>query len=75
MRCAGCGRLYSDTRQFEQVRSLGLALMGLCACGKWIAINQIWRKVRDITPQQPGHERKRITSAHGERCYTQLTFF
>lgn len=69
VRCLGCGRLYSHPEQFEQVCSLGLALRGRCACGAWVTINQIWRKVREMRYQQI------TTNAHSAHSEQQLKLF
>lgn len=76
VRCLSCGREYSQTQQLEQVHSIGLALMGRCSCGSWVAINQIWRKVREISLQSSqASALQPSTHAHSAHRYKQLTLF
>jgi hypothetical protein len=53
IRCSKCQRAYTSLADFEQVRSLGLALKGLCRCGAWLSVGALWRK-------QPDAQNKRL---------------
>lgn len=53
--CFECGKEYRELSEFGELRSLGLALKGLCRCGQWIPANRLWR-ARERLAIQPEPE-------------------
>lgn len=53
IRCSKCQRAYTSLNDFEHLRSVGLALKGLCRCGAWVSVGALWRK-------QPEAQNKRL---------------
>lgn len=43
VRCSQCQRAYTSLDEFEQVRSIGMALKGLCRCGQWLSAGALWQ--------------------------------
>jgi hypothetical protein len=59
IRCSKCQRAYTSLSEFVQVRSIGLALKGLCRCGAWVSCGELWQPV-SIKAQQD--ERKMLAN-------------
>lgn len=41
--CPFCGQSYQAINELRECRGLGLALLGLCECGRWFGVNRLWR--------------------------------
>ena len=66
IRCSHCQRAYSSLDAFVRVRSLGLALKGLCRCGAWLSVGELWhaKQPEQLVRQQ---ERQRAPVSAAQR--------
>ena len=57
LRCYGCGKIYRQVSEFENVEQAGLALMGVCPeCKTRQFIGSLWRVKERIIRSEDGDQ-------------------
>ena len=57
IRCHGCGKIYRQVAEFENVEQAGLSLRGSCpGCGEVMGIGPLWKrsKLIDLRGKEDG---------------------